>query len=73
MIEKTLSNRSLHRNLAVGKVCLVLAYHGIYHLRLGGKVGHLHLGHVEVLGACTQLRELLLVQSEVAADGFHQS
>ena len=33
-------------------------------------VGHLHLGHVELPGACAQLRELLLVVlSEVAAEG----
>ena len=32
-------------------------------------VGHLHLRHVEVPGACTQLRGLLLVLAEVAAEG----
>ena len=36
--------------------------------------GHLHLGHVEVPGACVQLREfLLVVLAEVAAEGSSAS
>ena len=36
-------------------------------------VGHLHLGHVEVPGTCAHLRALLLlVLSEVAAEGSHK-